>query len=537
MNRRQAILTGAGAIATASEGSAAPDQFPLFDIVVQNHAVGVETYLKRQITDPAHRWRGGFADDAGLFWPGYLAGVLSSLAVGFVYERSKHYKNHLLLERMRLASDTLNRETSTDGNINNPITNWNSPPDTAFAVRGLALAASITRRANVPEVSALIEPWLKRAGASLARGGVHTPNHRWVVSAALAQLYELFKEPSYVGRVDQWLAEGIDIDEDGQYDERSTVVYNPITNDALTTIAVKLKRPQLLDPVRRNLDSMMYLLHPGYEVVTEISRRQDLNQRGDMGGYWFSLQYMAAHDKNGKYATLSRHFAPTRGSLAALLDYPEMNVSTPEPKAIPDRYVKSFPGLGLTHIRKGDLSACIFTGNSRFFTLRKGDAVLNAMRFATAFFGKGQFKAERVERQGDAWVLLQQLEAPYYQPFTPPRQIKASDWTATQKSRPTSEVMKLTQSVEIRETTSGFSVRVQAHGTKDVPVAIELSFRDGGKLEGNTCMAGKDRITFGPIVRVHNYTEIRGAEPKLPGTSVYLTGLTPFDHSLEFRLS
>jgi hypothetical protein len=30
---------------------------------------------------------------------------------------------------------------------------------------------------------------------------------------------------------------------------------------------------------------------------------------------------------------------------------------------------------------------------------------------------------------------------------------------------------------------------------------------------------------------------VRGAQPKMPGASVYVTGFTPFDHTLDFEAS
>src|SRR5262249_29546304 len=159
------------------------------------------------------------------------------------------------------------------------------------------------------------------AGRSLAQGGVHTPNHRWVVCAALAVLHDFHANPAYVKRINQWLAEGIDIDEDGQFDERSTLVYSPIVDHAFITIASKLVRKSLPNPVRRNLDLNFHLMHADGEMVTEISHRQDRDQIGDMGVYWFPMHYLALRDRNPRYAWVAKKYRTQRAGLSLLLEY------------------------------------------------------------------------------------------------------------------------------------------------------------------------------------------------------------------------
>jgi hypothetical protein len=546
---RRALLA-----AVTSTAALKAQAIPPVQDIVKRHDEAVARLLTTQDTNPSSRWRGILPDEYGLHNPATACGIISSLAAAYLQPASKYRRDAELVQRMKLAAGLLAREITPDGNLDNPITNFNSPPDTAFGVRAMCTGAVLAQRQGEPSLLAIMEPFLKKAGASLTRGGIHTPNHRWVVCAALSQLHEVFGEPGYLRRLDQWLAEGIDIDADGMYDERSTVQYNPIVDSALVVIAAKLKRPELLDYVRRNLDAMMYFLHPGYEVVTDISRRQDLNQRGDMGGYWFPLHYLALHDNNGRYMTLSNHYAPAHAPLSAFMEYPELNAAGPKPEPIPDQYEKRMQALDLVRIRRGATSASIFTkGNSRFFTLRRGEAVINAVRFASAFFGKAQFVPENAEWKDGVHRLSQSLEAPYYQPFTPARKIAAGEWTATQKLRPQSEVCRLQQSATIAETKTGFRVRVQADGTRNVPVTIEINFREGGKLEGvvpmhkiengwalasgkGTYRMGNDTIGFGPARHEHSFVQMRGALPKLAGPSVYLTGFTPFDHTIEFEL-
>jgi hypothetical protein len=521
--------------------------------IVRRHDDYVEKLLKQQETDPASRWRGTFPDEFELYFRGTAAGIIDALTAAYLHPGSRFHNNPELPGRIKLAGDFLAREQTPDGNWDLPITNFNSPPDTAFIIRALSPAAVLLKRADRHDLFSVLEPVLRKGGQGLVKGGIHTPNHRWVACGALAQLYELFGDPAYVRRVDQWLAEGIDIDPDGQYTERSTYAYNPITNNALTTVAVKLNRPALLDPVRKNLESMLYLLHPGYEVITEISRRQDLNQRGDMGPYWFSLAHLAHHLGDGRFATLAAHFAPSRAGLSSILEYPALQQPLPELAAIPEDYARVFPHNGLVHVRRRNMSAVILAGGrNRFFTFRVGNAVINAVRFASAFFGKAQFNAKELQANKATYRLVQKLQAPYYQPLNPPRNVNADEWEETRPGRRQTEINHLTQSVTARETRNGFELRIQASGTTGVPLAIEINFREGGKLEGvvpahkveggwllaegdGVYRFGTDAIRFGPGIRSHLYTQVRGAEPKLPGPSVYLTAYTPFDQVLRFE--
>jgi len=456
---------------------------------------------------------------------------------------------------MELAAGFLLRSQRQDGNIDLITTNFNSPPDTGFVVHNVATAARLAQLYQHRKLLSLLKDFLIRAGHGMARGGIHTPNHRWVVCAALAQIHELFPDNRYLQRIDQWLAEGVDIDEEGQFIERSTTVYNAVSDNALVVMAHKLKRPDLLKPVRGNLDAMTYLLHPSGEVVTEISRRQDLNTRGTMAGYWLSLRYMAIRDQNGQYASMLRFIEPDHIRLASLMEYPDLRKDPPAPAALPDNFEKYYPLSKVTRIRRGKASVTIMhEGNSRWLSIRHGRAVVNAVRFATAFFGKGQFVPEFVEKRDGQFRFKQELEAPYYQPMTDPNRLPVhrGNWSFLKLQRQKTEINRLTYATSLHERPHGLDVIVSADGTDGIPLALEINLRKGGKLKGVVpaphvddafllknghaeYQMGSDIIRFGPGQCKHAYTQVRGAHDKLPGSSVYITGYTPFQYTLSFQ--
>lgn len=549
MTRRKALVAMAATASAATTPSSVPD---VDRILVQRNDDYLDRLIKAQITDPASPWVGGMPDAYGLHNPGSGSSILEVGAAALVHPESRYHDDREVVARLRLAARFLERSQSPEGNVFLLTTNYNSPPDTGFTSHTVCNGAYIARRYGHDEVARISEPFLRKAAAALESGGIHTPNHRWVVSAAMAQINDLYPDPRLVRRINQWLAEGIDINSDGQYTELSTLTYNIIVNRSLIVLANKLRRPELLEPVRRNLRSMLYLLHPGGEVVAEISHRQDLYERGTIGRYWFPLQYMAATDGDSQFAALAEQYRSQYASLSQLLAWPELTKPLPRAEALPDDYEKQMPDVGIARIRRGlNDATLIFRGSSRFLMLRRGEAVINAVRFASAFFGKGQFIPDNGEKRGSEYVFSQSLEAGYFQPVD--HKVTSPEWRAVRRERRETQICRLQQSAVVTETKAGFRLRIQATGTAGVPVAVEINLREGGTLDGctksalfpNTWLAtkgavtyrmGSDQIRFGPGAGAHMYTQIRGAQAKLEGPSVYLTGYTPFDQTLDFEL-
>ena len=99
------------------------------------------------------------------------------------------------------------------------------------------------------------------------------------------------------------------------------------------------------------------------------------------------------------------------------------------------------------------------------------------------------------------------------------------------------------------EFSEGFRLRSRADGTDNVPLAIERAFRPGGQFaqvepypklpEAYLLKSGfgtyrfeRDVIRFGPGRADHRYVVVRGAQPRVPGATVFLTALTPVDQTI-----
>jgi hypothetical protein len=558
MDRREFLSALGTTAAVQSTGSAEPilpmrdDIYP--DLVKSADRM-VDHLIQRQQPD------GGLLDDHGIPTVSSSASWFSILTSLYLAPESSRYHSAELLRRMERLLDYLLRVQHPNGTVDLHTTNFSCPPSTAFVVDFLGPAAEVLRARADPitrGVQEKLETFIRRAGEALVAGGIHTPNHRWVVSAALSRCHYLFPDPRYLARIDQWLAEGIDLDPESQYAERSTGIYNEVCDDSFITLGRMLQRPEWFEPVRKNLEAMLYFLHPNDEIATDISHRQDRFQPISILSYYRSYRFMAQHDRNGRFASAanyieSRHLSKMGGYLIDFTEIPELRHELPPREPIPTDYEKYYPKSAFVHIRRGERSATILGDDYRFFSFRNGGSVVEAVRVASAYFGKGQFSGP-LRQEGNIYRMEQHLDGFYFQPLPAEDRRADGNWELMPRAlRAQSNLSHLNANVEINETADGCELTFDVSGTDEVPVAVEITLRPGGKLTSDALITAPDvpdayilgegyaiyelagsRVRIGPGFRQHSWTQMHRAQPRLDGLSVYLTGFTPLKQTIRF---
>ena len=519
----------------------------------------IPDYLKRQVNKVGDRWDGGVEDMYELPNVHSTKELISVAGSAYTSKFSIYYLSPDLIKPLERAAACLVNVQHDDGTIDLHSTNFHSTPDTAFIVNDLCPVFICLKQLNHPDLKGVInnlETFLAKAGESFAVGGIHTANHRWVVCSALARVDSFFPAQKYVDRIDEWLDEGIDFDPDGQYVEKSVGDYSPICDTMFITIGRLLNRPDLLDIARRNLAMSLYYIQPGGEVVTDASDRQDSAYTAYVNGYYYAYRYMAIKDDNPEFAAVCKliedempekitHFLPY------LMEDPVFERKLIRPAELPSDYFKRFIHSGIFRIRRGLTDITIIERNPTFLSYRKGNAVLQSIRLAASFFGtRGQFISESCEVEGDKIILSKSKTHGYMQPI--PKEGRNGDvvWGSQSRAeREKSELQTMDYQVKIVESDGKISLEIEITGTDYVPVSLEMSFRPGGKLKGVVpdnhsqdsyfleSGMGEYRVedhvvNFGPGTNGHRWAQMRGMHAKQDGQSVFLTGFTPFKHTL-----
>lgn len=518
-----------------------------------------------------------------------LSGFLLSVSAAYCASDSGYYHDHDVTGPMLEVTAALKNRQNDNGTFD--FGNLQSPPDSGFMAEQFFRAQILLINDGSPQTTALrenIKEVMLNTAEALVTGGVHTPNHRWVICAALAGTHSIYPDTRYVDRIDEWLSEGIGQDADGQHLERSPNYDAAVNNPSLLDVAIYMNRPELLEYVRKNLEMTIFLLEPNGEVDTIASRRQDAGRSSLIHRYYLPYRYMAIKDNNPRFAEIthmieSKYMSSLGGSLGDFLLHEELNSELPAQRSLPDNYMHHMPNSHLVRIRRGNTTAAIFGGtdwhlghkawsglstNPTFFKMRKGEAILESVRMSPAFFRTGYFRGNGLMVNGNTYQLTEERQTPYHQPLPPEFKREDGDYKMSPDGRFFSKMdfenrpkdyVKLKSEVTIKElnTNGEFELNISVDQTPKVAVTIELCFRKGGELSGviprendadgyflkdgtGSYRVGDDVIEFGPGRMEHSrppqsneqYAVYNG-DITAEGYRVLITLNTPFTHTLK----
>jgi hypothetical protein len=533
----------------------------------------VAAALPRQLIDTAHADHGAIiARDTGLADASHGASapfIVGCAQLAFAGAPPEGHSIEALLQRATLAADFILRDQRPSGLIDLLSTNYDSSPDTGFAVQALCTVIELARsRAGDPAWARLlerIELFVRRAVAGMTNdGGFHTPNHRWVIASALAQAGALFPDLHVAPTIDLYLGEGIDIDPEGAYIERSIGVYDAVTNRSLLLLADNYAAEHVRAAVRANLRLDLHLLHADGAAETGLSRRQDYGTRVVPLGLAACYLQCGMHDGDAQFVAAARALWDRAGQahLGELiwLAYLLLRDGEPHmaPAELPADYVRFFPHNGIWRLRRGKLSVSLFRGVSRLLTMCYGSAELSSLKISQTYFGVGRFVAETMEeRAGGVMLHSSGRSNPRRPAYELPlgRPVAPEEWEARMEERRLRAVPPCESELALSEAPGGIDLRYRTlDGLDRVTAQIALDFPPGGVWEtDDACFApragqviflrrgfgvmryGDEAIRIGPGADAHRTWQMRHAEEAPDHVRVLLTFRTPIDHTLQLR--
>lgn len=540
-----------------------------------------------QIEDPTH------PDDGAIYnrdWGIAEPKITGKFLIGCGYlALAGTLPDERLVEQADRAAAYLLRARRPSGLIDLISVNIDSGPDTAFTVQELCTILELARQRPVAAPAwhpflHKLETFVREAVPAMMSGGFHTPNHRWVIVAALVQAQALFPDLDVRSTVASYLAETIDLDAEGLFIERSIGVYDAVNNRSLLLIHEQWACPEALPAVQTNLATDLQMLHADGTAETGLSRRQDYGTRQvalGLAPYLLWSHYFAANPSFVAAAKwlwqqalrqpgvpITDHDTHIHWLTYVLLKYGEPAVvSTPTAAAlhntengVPTNFVRHFPLNGIHRIRRELLNATFFRDTTRLLTLTYGQAELSSMKISQTYFGQyiGRFVSNEMTVVGEQVVLRSEgrsnprrpaYELPLGRPV-PPEQ-----WQATIAERELRWLPHAVSTLTVTEVAGGFDLRYQTlDGADKVAAQIAFDFPAGGiwetadtrtmpmagqviflKQGWGAMRYGADVIQLSPGHLTHGMWAMREAETAPDHVRILLTFWTPVDATIHLR--
>lgn len=508
----------------------------------------------------------------GFSEPGSLSIPILHFIGMYCNENSIYYKNTDLLYRTELIIDVLLKSMHEDGTIDLLETNFHDATVVGFLVTPIAYAYRLLEKQNEKtDIENVILDKLKaffaKGAEGMRNGGFHTPNHRWVMAAALSLVSNILDNDIYKDEVMKYINEGIDCDEEGEYTERSVAIYDITTNESLIVIARELQMPELLEYVARNLTKNFSYLEPDGTICTLNSKRQDNSTKYYPLRHYWSYLYLA-HNYDEKFAYIAEYllcqmekrahdlpsFLFTGGKedlhnpIAQYLLNPKLSdeIKVQEIKWDGHWY---FPNNGIVRHRYDKISLTLLRNREVFMKYQNGDNILT-VKIGSCFFGKGYFTPTKIEEIKNGYRLSAKLTAGYKKTLENPPE--TSEWfELPHDKREQTHMQEHIISVDVLINDNKIDVKTRFDGLENVPFKIEIMLSPNGRLDtGDVMMVGdagssiilkngyaiytldQDTIKIENGTFAHWYTsDMRGtAKASAEHFTIYMTGFTPFEH-------
>jgi len=561
----------------------------------------VDSLIAAQLTSADHPAYGAVVNsDDGRPAPWATSGLITAGAYLCLVRGAE---DPALLTRLIAAADALLALQRPGGLVDLPTVNIDSSPDTGFMVQQLCTVLSLGKDAawGGPRWEALLDrvaAFVRRAVPGMAAGGFHTPNHRWVIAAALTQAHALFPDLDVAPAIDAYLAEGIDVDAEGFYIERSIGTYDAVNDRSWLLIAEHRPVRDELDGVDRNLTLDLHLLHADGTAETGLSHRQDYGQRavptglipslllydrlrptprfvaaanalwrlapapGDLLWTLYALLRCGSSVRPGAVEGVSRAAAPAPapGAPAAASHEAKDPLAGAPAESLPADFALHLPLNGIWRLRRGPLSVSVFRDTPRLLSFGFGRAMISAVRIDQTYFGGdcGRFIGNALTVDAGEVVLRSEglgrprrpgYELPLGRPVPPER------WAETVAERGLRTLPPALSTLTLREIDGGLALHYHTlDGMPGVAAQVALDFEPGGIWEtADTRMMpqpgqvlflkqGWGEMRYGTdVIRIeggayaHSMWAMRETVPPGESVRVLLTFDTPIDHVIRLR--
>lgn len=496
------------------------------------------------------------------------------LIIGYYLKGTKCYRDQKLLELASASLDGMNRYIYSDGSIDLRETNFHDPANCAFVVRDLiGPAAEVMMKLNEhteleESVFSKLADIIKRLGKAMETLGFHTPNHRWVISSALAYVYKITKDENALEIMRKFFWEGIDCDEYGEYTERSTGTYNKICDMSFLQLTQVTGDKKYLEYAVRNMKLMRSFYEPDNTICTLNSMRQDRGKSPSIAMYYGVYLPLAIYTEDPEFAYYAdRIFKntlleedktdnPRRGLDPLGAYWFIMNEDWEKkmeeiPAYLPERDLDIYlPKSGTARVLDGGRSLTVLRTTSPDFLKFQFGTHSVCARAGGSFFGfpHAQFRPKTMEKTENGFRLISHEEAGYRSQLeTPP---ETSEWRMMDHSkRHIINIQHFDTTVDITPTKKGFAIDMEYSGSENIPTKLELLLDPDCKVELDQIefVARPDdyiylkngsaiiRYRDGKVLKIdggayaHFYAEnMRGTEPVPHGVlTLALTGSTP----------